>query len=72
MSEPAYDQETEPELDKDEVHYGDGTKTEYCGICVHYQVMRKNGCELVKGYIEYDKWCDRFEEKPDEAVFIDA
>ena len=69
--ENAIGQESEPEYAKDEVNYGMGTKTEYCGKCEHYQVMKKNGCELVKGFIEYEYWCDKYEEKPDEARWVD-
>lgn len=60
-----------PTYNKAEVDYGEGTRKEHCGLCEYYQVMHKDGCALVKGYIEYDMWCRLFEEKPDEGTFVD-
>jgi hypothetical protein len=50
---------------KSDVDYGEGTKSEHCGICEHFEVERPNGCELVTGFIEDNKWCELFE-KDDE------
>jgi hypothetical protein len=61
----------QPPHSKDDADYKLGTKTEYCGICEYYQVKKKDGCKLVQGFIQYDHWCRFFEEKPDEAVWVD-
>ena len=51
---------------KEEVDYSDGNKAENCGLCEHFEVERQNGCELVDGYIEAKKWCDKFEREGDD------
>ena len=61
----------QPPHTKDDADYKLGSKTEECGICEYYQVMKKDGCKLVQGFIQYDHWCRFFEEKLDEAVWVD-
>jgi alpha-ribazole phosphatase len=45
-------------LSKEQVHYGRGMQTAYCGKCAHYLGHR---CEIVAGLIEPDMWCAYFE-----------
>lgn len=45
---------------KEDVGYKDGTKKEHCGICEEFEVDHKNGCHLVRGYINAEKWCRLF------------
>lgn len=51
---------------KSEVDYSKGTTEEHCGICEHFEVLHKNGCYLVRGHIESDMWCNKFEEAGDD------
>lgn len=36
---------------------------EVCKDCIHFQILHKNGCERVKGYIEANDYCKRFFER---------
>jgi hypothetical protein len=29
----------------------------HCSQCRHFEVQHKNGCEVVRGYIEGPDWC---------------
>ena len=51
-------------LAKADVEYGEGKPSEHCGICVHFQVYHKHACEVVKGVILPQMWCNRFKKKP--------
>lgn len=57
----------EPQYEKDEVNYRDGDVREHCGKCSHFQVLKQNGCELVKGFIEAKKMCDEYEAEDEYA-----
>jgi hypothetical protein len=46
---------------KASVHYSLGMKSAHCGICRHFQPP--HSCEVVKGEIESDYWCRKFERK---------
>lgn len=51
---------------KSEVDYSKGTMEEHCGKCEYFEVLHKNGCYLVRGHIESDMWCNKFEEADDD------
>lgn len=46
---------------KASVQYSLGMKSAHCGICRHFQPP--HGCEVVRGEIEPDYWCRKFERK---------
>lgn len=69
--ERAIAQEGDQPYEKDQVEYGQGTRAQHCGICSHFQKLHENGCDLVKGFIEYENWCNKWDEKPNETVFVD-
>jgi len=50
---------------KEQVNYRDESpeEDERCELCKHFEVLRKNGCEIVKGIIKASGYCDRFEAK---------
>ena len=47
-------------LSKEQVEYGKGRATAYCGMCAHYLGHR---CEIVAGMIEPNMWCCYFEKE---------
>jgi len=52
------------QFSKAEVDYSTGTKDEHCGICTHFEVVHRNGCEIVKGFIRAPDWCKKFNRDP--------
>jgi len=50
---------------KADVDYSEGTPSEHCAICVHFQVYHKHACEVVKGVILPQMWCTRFSRQQD-------
>lgn len=50
-----------PIYSKAEVNYSKGTDKEHCGNCDHFEVLHKNGCELVKGDIRAGMWCNKWD-----------
>ena len=49
------------QFDKSEVQFEHPAKgANHCSQCVHFQVLHKNGCEIVKGHIEAGDWCNKF------------
>ena len=52
------------QLPKSEVSYEHPAKgPNHCSQCVHFEVLHKNGCEVVKGHIEPEDWCEKFQQK---------
>jgi 8-oxo-dGTP pyrophosphatase MutT (NUDIX family) len=48
----------EAEVDKTEVNYGPGKGDDRCGKCTHF--LSPDACEIVRGNIDPDYWCERF------------
>lgn len=46
---------------KDQVNYGKGHADAHCGICTHYDKPKEDACELVKGTIHTEMWCEKYE-----------
>jgi hypothetical protein len=52
---------------KAQVGYQHPAKGEdHCGTCKHFEVRRKNGCEIVAGKILAGDWCKKYAEKRSE------
>lgn len=49
-------------VEKAEVNYGPGKDESRCKNCTHFEA-EKLGCEIVKGRISPDDWCERFKSK---------
>ena len=47
---------------KSAVRYGNGSMTERCGICRHFEPP--HACEEVAGHIDSTAWCELFKRKP--------
>jgi hypothetical protein len=48
---------------KSEVHYESPAKgMDHCSQCVHFQSSEKH-CDIVKGLIQPEDWCKKFQEK---------
>ena len=59
------------QLPKSEVEFEHPAKGDHhCSQCVHFEVLHKNGCEVVQGHIEAQDWCDKFKPKPRKFVHI--
>ena len=54
------EQKHSPIYSKQEVNYGKGTPKERCGNCDHFEVYKRNSCELVKGNITAGNWCNKW------------
>lgn len=52
---------------KEDVDYSDGMKKSHCGICEYFEMDHKNGCHLVRGYIDESKWCTLFTKEGSES-----
>lgn len=51
-------------LSKSEVHFERPARgQDRCGSCVHFEVERPMGCEIVEGEVLAEDWCDRYEER---------
>ena len=51
----------EEKVSKRAAKYGDGLPQAHCGICAHFEPPR--ACEIVRGVIAPDMWCEYFERK---------
>jgi hypothetical protein len=57
--------DADPKKPKAEVDYGPGKPEAHCGICKHFD--GEDGCELVAGEIDPEKWCKLFEARRSRA-----
>lgn len=49
---------------KKEVNYESPAKgMDHCKDCIFFQVLHKNGCKIVEGFIKPADWCDEFTRK---------
>ena len=49
---------------KAEVNYEHPARGEHkCSECVHFEVIRPNGCEIVRGLILPGDWCNKWKAK---------
>lgn len=53
------DEASRPKLSKSEVDYSPGKGDERCSRCIHF--IEGGRCEVVKGLIDPDYWCEEFE-----------
>jgi hypothetical protein len=49
-------------VSKESVDYGPGHATRKCSQCIMF-LARTHACTLVRGWIDEDAWCERFERK---------
>lgn len=58
-------------LSKEEVKYEHPAKEmNDCDDCIHFQVKHFHGCEIVKGTILPEDWCNRFERDGSKLISI--
>jgi hypothetical protein len=69
---PSQEQHLDRKYSKAEVHFEHPARGEnHCSQCVHFEVERPNGCEVVAGYIAASDWCDQFKAKAENPYLSD-